>query len=252
VRGTEVVTRRREGDAIAIPGDYQARALQSPRAAQRFWHAAKLRLIDRAAPPRAQSRIADVGCGSGVIAAHLARVATEVVGFDSNPAAVSFATTSFGSPRLRFVLGPFDDISVHGPFDQFYCLEVLEHLYEEQAVETLRVLARAAAPGAGLFVTTPNARSGWPVIEWTLDRLGLVPTLDEAQHLTAFTRRRLTRALEAAEWRVDEIGTFNGLAPFVAPVSESLALALERLEYRGRHVLPLNLLYARGTRPLVK
>ena len=242
------MARRREGDAIAIPGDYQARALQSPRAAQRFWHAAKIRLVDRLAPARPGGRIADAGCGSGVIAAHLAAAgAREVVGFDANPAAVEFASRSFASGRLRFVHGPFERILEQGPFDQIYCLEVLEHLYEEQAVETLRLFAQAAAPGATLFVTTPNARSAWPFIEWTLDRLRLVPTLDEAQHLTLFTRATLRRAMTAAGWAPTEIGTFNGAAPFLAPLSESLALAVERAEFAGRRLLPSNLLYGQAT-----
>jgi 2-polyprenyl-3-methyl-5-hydroxy-6-metoxy-1,4-benzoquinol methylase len=238
--------KRREGDAIAIPGDYQARALESPRAAQRFWHAAKLRIIDRVAPAQSTARIADAGCGSGVISAHLAASAREVVGFDSNPAAVGYATEAYGSPRLRFVLGPFEQIVDQAPFDQFYCLEVLEHLYEEQAIETLRVFARAAAPAAQLFVTTPNVRSLWPAIEWTLDRLALVPTLDEAQHLTLFTRGMLTRALNAAGWTVEEMGTFNGMAPFLAPISEGLARSVERLEFATARVMPYNLLYCRA------
>jgi 2-polyprenyl-3-methyl-5-hydroxy-6-metoxy-1,4-benzoquinol methylase len=241
------MNRRREADAIAIPGDYQARAIESPRAAQRFWHAAKLRLIDRLAPPRPSSRIADAGCGSGVIAAHLAKTARDVVGFDSNPSAVSFATGAYGSDRLRFVLGAFERIVDEGPFDQIYCLEVLEHLYEEQAVDTLRLFARAARPGAEVFVTTPNVRSAWPLIEWTLDRLSLVPTLDEAQHLTLFSRSSLARAFESAGWRVAETGAFNGVAPFIAPIAEGAAVAVEKLEFLGRHLLPLNLLYARAT-----
>lgn len=239
--------RRREGDAIAIPGDYQARALASPRAAQRFWHAAKMRLIDRVAPPRSGARIADAGCGSGVIAAHLAAVGSLVIGFDANASAVSYATRAFGTERLRFVHGPFEQILREGPFDQIYCLEVLEHLYPEQAEQTLRLFARAGAPAAGLFVTTPNRRSAWPLIEWTLDRLQLVPTLDEAQHLTLFTRGTLRGAMTAAGWRVEEIGAFNGLAPFVAPLAEPLARATERLEFAGRRHLPLNLLYGRAT-----
>src|SRR5690606_16015785 len=153
---------------------------------------------------------------------HLGRTADTVVGFDVNPAAIEFATASFGSATVRFVLGPFERIVDEGPFDQFYCLEVLEHLYEEQAVDTLRLFARAAAPGAQLFVTTPNARSAWPLIEWTLDRLRLVPTLDEAQHVTLFTKASLRRAMNAAGWTVEEIGTFNGVAPFLAPLSERL------------------------------
>jgi 2-polyprenyl-3-methyl-5-hydroxy-6-metoxy-1,4-benzoquinol methylase len=243
-----VTGRRREGDAIAIPGDYQARALHSRRPAQRFWHTAKLRLIDRVAPPQPNARIADAGCGSGVIAAHLAATASTVIGFDSNPAAVAFASRSYGSPRLRFVLGPFERIVDERPFDQIYCLEVLEHLYEEQAIETLRIFARAAAPGGHLFLTTPNSRSAWPVIEWTLDTLRLVPTLDEAQHLTLFNRVSLERACDAAGWKVVEMGTFNGVAPFLAPLSERLARSIERVELTARRWLPLNLLFCRAIR----
>lgn len=240
------MTRRREGDAIAIDGDYQARAMESPRAAQRFWHQAKVRLIDRVAPPRSAARIADAGCGSGVIAAHLARTARVVVGFDSNEAAVAYATRAYGSDRLQFVQGPFERMVGEGPFDQIYCLEVLEHLYHEQAIDTLRLFARAANPGAELFVTTPNVRSAWPAIEWALDRLHLVPTLAEAQHLTMFSRQTLREALQTAGWQVEELGTFNGVAPFLAPLSETVALGAERLEFRARRWLPLNLLYARG------
>jgi len=240
--------RRRPGDAIAIDGDYQARAIQSPRAAQQFWHRAKLRLIDRVSPARPDSRIADAGCGSGVIAAHLAETAGSVIGFDANEAAVAFATRTYASEHLQFVLGPFEQIATYGPFDQIYCIEVLEHLYEEQVIETLRLFARAARPGAELLVTTPNVRSAWPLIEWTLDRLSLVPQLHETQHLTLFSRSTLTRAFSQTEWEIAEIGTFNGIAPFLAPLSEGLALTAERMEYAGRRHLPLNLLYCRARR----
>jgi 2-polyprenyl-3-methyl-5-hydroxy-6-metoxy-1,4-benzoquinol methylase len=242
--------RRRERDAVAIRGDYQARALQSPWAAQRFWHGAKIRLLDRVAPGRPGIRIADAGCGSGVIADHLARAGATVVGFDSNPAAIDFATQAYRRPALRFVLGPFERIVDEGPFDQVVCLEVLEHLYLEQAEATLTLFGRAAAPGATLFVTTPNVRSGWPAIEWALDRSGLVPTLDEAQHLTLFSRGLLRRCCERAGWVVEEIGAFNGLAPFVAPVSERLAKGIERIEFATRRTLPWNLLYCRARRAL--
>ncbi len=238
--------RRREGDAVEIAGDNQARALESRWAAQRFWHAAKIRLLDRIAPVRPGARVADAGCGSGVIANHLARSAGSVVGFDANPRAVEFARAAYPRPNLRFVLGPFDGIPAEGPFDHVVCCEVLEHLYLEQAQETLTLFARAAAPGATLVVTTPNARSAWPAIEWLLDRSGLVPTLDEAQHLTLFSRTLLAACCERAGWRVEELGAFNGVAPFLAPLSEHLAMAAERGEFAGRRRLPLNLLYCRA------
>jgi 2-polyprenyl-3-methyl-5-hydroxy-6-metoxy-1,4-benzoquinol methylase len=242
------VSRRRERDAVEIAGDYQARALDSPRAAQRFWHRAKIRLLDRVAPALPGARAADAGCGSGVIAAHLARRAREVVGFDSNPAAISFASDHWRRPNLRFVLGPFERIAEEGPFDQIYCLEVVEHLYEEQAIQALQTFRRAAQSGAALFVTTPNGRSTWPAIEWTLDRLRLVPTLDEAQHLTLFTRRTLAAACTRAGWHVEDIGTFNGVAPFLSVLGEPVGIAAERLEFRTRRVLPWNLLYCKARR----
>ena len=120
--------RRRDRDAVEIRGDYQARALESPWAAQRFWHAAKIRLMDRVAPARPGMRVADAGCGSGVIANHLAANAREVLGFDSNPAAIDYAAGAYQRPNLRFVLGPFEQIVDEGPFDQIVCLEVIEHL----------------------------------------------------------------------------------------------------------------------------
>lgn len=242
--------RRRDRDAVEIRGDYQARALESPWAAQRFWHAAKIRLLDRVAPARPGQRVADAGCGSGVIASHLADSGATVVGFDSNPAAIDFARQAYGRPNLSFVLGPFERILDQAPFDQVICLEVLEHLYLEQAEATLALFARAAAPGATLFVTTPNVRSGWPVIEWALDRSGLVPTLDEAQHLTLFSRDRLRGCCERAGWQVEDLGAFNGVAPFVAPVSDALARTVERAEFRSRHWMPWNLLYCRAVRRL--
>src|SRR5258708_36128720 len=80
---------RREGDAIHISGDYQARALKSDRAAQRFWHEAKFRLIERIAMPGKQDRVLDAGCGSGTISHFLSLHAGQVIGVDSNPSAIS-------------------------------------------------------------------------------------------------------------------------------------------------------------------
>jgi len=236
-------TKRRAGDTIQIPGDYQARALDSKRASQRFWHQAKLRLIDRVAPPKTNARIADVGCGSGTIASHLAKRAKRVIGVDSNPEAINFATSAFGTNNLTFVLGQFQALLDFAPFDQIYCIEVIGHLYREQILETLILFRRVANPGCQLFMTTPNYNSAWPLIEWGLDKFGLVPKLAGDQHVTYLTRTRLARLCAEAGWRVKEIGSFNGLAPFIAHLSYPLALKAEQIELRLRKLLPLNLIY---------
>ena len=239
---------RREGDAIHISGDYQAKALKSDRAAQRFWHEAKFRLIERVALPGKQDRVLDAGCGSGTISHFLSLHAGQVIGMDSNPSAISYASTAYDALNLQFRLGQFEDLVGNEPFNRIYCIEVVEHLYEHQVAEVLSLFHKMTNPGGQLFLTTPNYQSAWPLIEWLLDRLGLAATMDEVQHVTHFTKRKLVAACQGAGWRVGHIGSFNGLAPFVAPVSRRLALALEKVEFSLNRVLPENLLFCVATR----
>jgi len=239
---------RREGDTIRISGDYQVKALMSDRAAQRFWHEAKFRLIERVAIPSKRERVLDAGCGSGTISQFLSLHAGDVVGVDSNPSAISFAASTYNLPNLQFRLGQFQDLMAEKPFDRIYCIEVIEHLYEPQVAEVLSLFHKLTAPGGQLFLTTPNYRSAWPLIEWLLDRLALVATLDEAQHVTHFTKGKLREMLSLAGWRAQHIGTFNGVAPFLAPISYRVALGLEKFEFLCNRLLPENLLFCLCTR----
>src|SRR5436190_1767612 len=233
----------RKGDAIFISGDYQARALESDRAAQRFWHKAKFRLIERVAMPGKADRVLDAGCGSGTISHFLSSYAGNVTGIDSNASAIDYARDAFRAPNLEFHLGQFDDLKGDKPFDRIYCIEVIEHLYERQVAEVLSLFYKLTNPGGQLLVTTPNYRSAWPVIEWLLDRFALVAKLDEAQHVTHFTRRTLCAICQRAGWRVRHIGTFNGLAPFLAPISRRLALSFEKTEFLLNRACLQNLLF---------
>src|SRR2546423_1438889 len=248
-RQEEYRQQRRQGDAIDISGDYQARALRSDRAAQRFWHEAKFRLIERIALPAKHERVLDAGCGSGTISDFLARHAAEVVAIDSNPSAISYATETYNTPNLRFQLGQFDELNDERAFDRIYCVEVIEHLYQEQVAEILAFFYKITSPGGSLFVTTPNYRSLWPMIEWLMDSFGLAAKMDEAQHVTHFTKPKLVTMCEQAGWNVRQVGSFNGIAPFIAPVSHRLALVAERLEFGFNKVLPQNLLFCVCTKP---
>lgn len=234
---------RRQRDAIQISGDYQAKALKSDRAAQRFWHEAKFRLIERIALPAKHDRVLDAGCGSGTIANFLATHAGEVIGMDSNPSAINYTRAAYNAPNLEFRLGQFEDLIRDKRFDRIYCIEVIEHLYERQASDVLSLFYELTNPGGHLFLTTPNYHSAWPLIEWLLDRFALVATLDEVQHVTHFSKKKLVAICEHAGWRVRHIGTFNGFAPFLAPISYRLALGLEKVEFLLNRLFPQNLLF---------
>ena len=116
--------------------------------------------------------------------------------------------------------------------------------------DVLSLFHKLTNPGGQLFLTTPNYRSAWPLIEWLLDRFGLVATLDEVQHVTHFTERTLSAMCERAGWKVRHIGTFNGLAPFLAPISRRLALGTESLEFSLSRLLPQNLLFCLARKDL--
>src|SRR5262249_3753936 len=154
------------------------------------------------------------------------------------------------APNLQFRLGQFRDLIGTKPFDRIYCIEVIEHFYESQATEVLSLFHKITTPGGQLLLTTPNYRSAWPLIEWLLDRFALVPTLDKAQHVTHFNKEKLRAVLSRAGWRVRRIGTFNGVAPFLAPISRRLALALENFEFLCNRLLPENLLFCSCTKEL--
>jgi hypothetical protein len=75
-----------------------------------------------------------------------------------------------------------------------------------------------------------------------MDSFGLAAKMDQAQHVTHFTRSKLVTMCEQTGWNVRQIGSFNGIAPFIAPLSYRLALAAERLEFALKKG-PQNLLF---------
>lgn len=241
---------RREGDTIEIDGGYQYRALTQGGPIQRYWHSAKLRLLDDLLAGTPYTNVLDLGCGSGVQANHLAWGGARVVGVDANPAATAFARAQFSRPNLTFETGLIDDLDLPpASFDLVVIMEVLEHLHEAQVEMLLPSVRRLMAPGGRLVLTTPNYAGTWPVLEWLLDRGSFVPHLHDDQHVSRWTRGSLSRTIEAAGFRVGRGGTYCTVAPFVAPVSRRLANRAFDLELRFDLRFG-NLLYAVAENPV--
>ncbi|HYM82289.1 MAG TPA: methyltransferase domain-containing protein [Candidatus Limnocylindria bacterium] len=225
------VPRRRTGDAAAIPGSYQHVALTRGPRTQRYWHRAKLELVDWLFPIRPGEKVLDVGAGSGVFADRMAALGADVTAIDANPDAVAYARQTFGRPGLAFQHGLLDELGLpEASFDKATCLEVVEHAYIEQVSVLLGDLFRILKPGGKLLVTTPNFRGLWPIVEWTVDRLGVVAKMDADQHVTHFHRSRLARILREAGFEVERMRTYCTFAPFIASVSWTAARHIDRLE----------------------
>jgi 2-polyprenyl-3-methyl-5-hydroxy-6-metoxy-1,4-benzoquinol methylase len=224
---------RRTGDRIAIAGDYQHHALHLGPAPQRFWHRAKLEealALLRLAPG---DRMLDAGCGSGLLAAMAAESSgAEVLGVDANPAAIEFASSTWTRPNLTFRRALVDELdAAPASFEKIAFLEVIEHLSRAQGEAVLAQFARLLAPGGRLVLTTPNRRSPWPLIEWLLDRLHLVPQLAGEQHEVLYALDELRTMGEAAGLALAEHRMIDTLAPWLA-WWPALARAVHRLEVR--------------------
>lgn len=219
------------GDAIVIDGGYQHRALKEGFVVQRFWHAEKLRMIEKFSRPAAGERVLDIGCGSGVLSDALCAHGATVTAVDGNSDAIGYARRTFGREGIDFQLGQVEDIAAPpGSVDRSYCFEVVEHLFINQVETLFRRTHELTRPGGTLTVTTPNYSGVWPAIEWTLDAFKLVPHLDGDQHVTQFTSARLTESLERTGWQVEMMTTFSTLAPWASVASWNLATRVAELE----------------------
>ena len=233
---------RRTGDAVEIEGGYQYRALYEGNAVQRFWHRNKQTTIARLLPPDPADRVIDVGCGSGIVSSFLAQNGSEVLGIDANPDAIAFAREHFQRPNLTFREGLVDEeFQSGGPIDKIYCLELIEHVYEEQARAMLEHFARILRPGGAVYMTTPNYRSLWPMIEWLMDVLGAAPQMAGHQHVTRYHRRKLEALAMRVGLRVAGAATTCFAAPWLAPLSQRLAQRVDALE-TGLRLLPGSIL----------
>lgn len=219
------------GDAVSIAGDYQYRAMYSRNKVQRSWHQNKKFTISRYLPPNSGDHILDVGCGSGVISDYLGESGAEVLGIDANDEAIVFAQTQFHRPNVRFQHGYVDeDYHPPWPVDKIYCMEVIEHVYQEQFELMLNMFAKSLNSGGRVFITCPNQASMWPLIERLLDTSGGAPRLKGQQHVEKYTISKLTNLAKKAGFDVESVHTSCFIGPWMALLSWRLAEKIHEWE----------------------
>jgi 2-polyprenyl-3-methyl-5-hydroxy-6-metoxy-1,4-benzoquinol methylase len=231
---TKLGPSRRKGDDVQIDGAYQHRALHEGNAVQRFWHRSKRLVVDAFLPPEDGDYVMDVGCGAGTVSGYLGESGAIVVGLDGNTEAVEFATGQYGAPNVTFQEALVDDaFEAPRPVDKIYSMEVIEHIYLDQGEAMLANFARILRPGGRVLLTTPNYRSLWPLIEWTMDRLRLAPPLAAAQHVEHYRRAKLLAVARRAGLTVELCRSSCFLSPWIAPVSSTAARTLHGWELRS-------------------
>lgn len=147
-----------------------------------------------------RSRVLDFGCGAGYLIGHLLNHAGDVAALDFSPESVAAVNQQFGG-RDRFA-GAFlpDAAELQGAtFDAVFCVEVVEHLYDDQLHETLARVRELLSPDGVAIFTTPNREDlaasevYCPVSDVVFHRW---------QHVRSWDRESLSNTLRTAGFRV--------------------------------------------------
>lgn len=228
-------------------GAYQFNAMHYGNKIQRFWHREKLDIMLSVLDIQRSNLVVDLGCGSGNATFMIASRAKRVIGLDISDSALRFCNKRKGKngfDNVEFRKIKKDKLPLSpGIADCVIFSEVIEHLEINKYSRILKQISRILKPNGKLFITTPNYRSPWPIVEFVIDSLNLTPPMKGEQHISKFNPITLRNELERHNLKVEKMGSFYLFSPFINLLSANVAICVLNLELRI-DLLPGMLIYA--------
>ena len=187
----------------------------------------RLEWIDALVPLKAK-RVLDVGCGGGILADSMARVADagSVLGIDLGAASLDIAqlhALEAQTPAIRYRCISAEALASEQPaaFDVVTCMEMLEHVPDPAAI--VQACSRLVKPGGWVFFSTinRNARSFLHAIVGAEYVLGL-DTKGKPQRLSKGVRQVIEAPRREHSRKPDETFTRTE-ALFAGPYLELFA-----------------------------
>ena len=157
--------------------DYAGLTERHPAYVERWELFRRLIAAAGSAKPDGGSLAVDLGCGTGVLARHLADVGYRTVGFDGSAPMLERANESLSAEaagRLELRLAPLPlpeeaAAELAGSADLVVCSSVIEFVADDGLL--LAQCARLLAPRGTLLISFPNRESLWRRVEPRMRRL---------------------------------------------------------------------------------
>lgn len=215
-------------DYESIPPGYYDDVFRRGRGVQSKWHHLKFRRLREAISPG--SRHLDFGCGPGTFLGTLDK-SIDSLGVDISAQQVAYAQEHYGAPHRRFQADATGDFQLaRDHFDCATVVEVIEHLPRPLTLSILEQIRTALRPGGRIVLTTPNYRSGWPILEYCVNRLA--PVSYEDQHICKYTKSRLRKLLADGGYTSIQVTSYLFAGPFAAALGWGFADWIDRVEPR--------------------
>lgn len=100
--------------------------------------------------------VVDVGCGTGLLAYHIARRGAKVLGIDFSKEAIKIAQSTYKHPNLEFRCMDFRDLT--SKFDVVVSIGAIEHM--DNPLGVLKRLKNHVKQGGSLIILLLYARIG--------------------------------------------------------------------------------------------
>lgn len=189
----------------------------------------------------AGARVADVGCGGGLLCESLALQGARVTGVDLAPAMISVAQLHAASVNLAidYRLQSAAVLAAEAPaaFDAVCCMELIEHVPDPAAL--VADLARLLRPGGSLFISTINRtpQAFFGAIAAAEYLLNLVPR-GTHEYARLIRPAELARAARAAGLELRELAGLD-YNPFTRRAHLGMRVAVNYLAHFALPSLPV-------------
>ena len=128
---------------------------------------------------KADMRVLDLGCGTGITTKYIAELGAKVIGVDLSPKLIEFAKANSAHKNAKYVIGDITkvDLGKKKKFDVICLCDIMEHIPREKIPNLIRTIGRYAHQNTTIYLNIPNAKLQVYMQSKLPDRLQIV---DEA------------------------------------------------------------------------